>query len=353
MSMLRRKTRKIKAGSVRIGGSAPISVQSMAKTDTRDVEATVSQIKRMEHAGCELVRVAVKDIDAARALADIRKGIRVPLVADMHFSPKLALLAIESGADKIRINPGNMTDKQGLVQVAKLAKKKRVPIRIGLNSGSVPKSEDMVSLARKTIKLFERNGFYDIIISLKSSNVNETVRAYRKMAEICDYPLHLGMTATGLPESGIVKSSIAIGTLLLEGIGDTVRVSLTGDPLEEIRAARIMLSSLGIRDFGPEIISCPTCGRCQVDLRKIVGELNRKLSAKHYPLNAKRPLSIAVMGCEVNGPGEARDADIGIAAGKKSGVLFKKGKIIKKIKEKDFVKEILGNTHNAIRGTKR
>jgi len=353
MSILRRKTRKVKVGSVRIGGSAPISVQSMAKTDTRDVDATVSQIRKMESAGCELVRVAVKDIDAVCALADIRKGIRIPLVADIHFSPKLALSAIESGADKIRINPGNMTDRQGLVQVAKLAKKKRVPIRIGLNSGSVPKNEDMVSLARKTIKLFERNGFYDIIISLKSSDINETVRAYRKMAGICNYPLHLGMTATGLPESGIVKSSIAVGALLLDGIGDTVRISLTGDPTEEIRVARTMLSSLGIRNFGPEIISCPTCGRCQVDLQRIVGKLSKELSVKHYPLNAKRPLSIAVMGCEVNGPGEARDADIGVAAGKKSGILFKKGKIVKKIKEKDFVKEILGNTHNAIRDRKR
>jgi len=344
MTVKRRRTRKVRVGSIYIGGNAPVSIQSMAKTDTRDVVSTVAEIRKMIQAGCEIVRVAVKDKDAALSLADIRKGIKIPLVADIHFSPKLAILAIESGADKIRINPGNMRDKKGLVKVVKLAKRRKIPIRIGLNSGSVPKGGNMISLARRTIKLFERNDFYDIIISLKGSDVAETVVSYRKIAALCNYPLHLGVTATGLPERGIVKSSIAIGALLLDGIGDTIRISLTADPAEEIRVAKALLSALGLRSFGPDVISCPTCGRCQVDLVRIARELGKKLTANRYPLTAKRGLTIAVMGCEVNGPGEARAADIGIAAGKKSGVLFKKGKIIKKIREKDFVKTLIRET---------
>jgi len=343
MTVKRRKTRKIRAGSVYMGGNAPVSIQSMAKTDTRDVVSTVAEIRKMIQAGCEIVRVAVKDEDAALSLADIKKGIKIPLVADIHFSPKLAILAIESGVDKIRINPGNMRDKKGLVKVVKLAKKRRIPIRIGLNSGSVPRGENMISLASRTIKLFERNNFYDIIISLKGSDVTETVASYRKIAALCDYPLHLGVTATGLPESGIVKSSIAVGALLLDGIGDTIRISLTADPAEEIRVAKVLLSALGLRSFGPDVISCPTCGRCQVDLVRIVRKLENKISGVQGPGSRVRPMTIAVMGCEVNGPGEARQADIGIAAGKGCGVLFKKGKIVKRIKEKNFAKEILRN----------
>ena len=342
MTVKRRKTRKIRVGSIYIGGSAPVSIQSMAKTDTRDVVSTVAEIRKMIQAGCEIARVAVKDKEAALSLADIKKGIKIPLVADIHFSPKLAILAIESGADKIRINPGNMRDKKGLVKVVKLAKKRRIPIRIGLNSGSVPRGENMISLAGRTIKLFERNNFYDIIISLKGSDVTGTVASYRKIAALCKYPLHLGVTATGLPESGIVKSSIAIGALLLDGIGDTIRISLTADPAEEIRVAKALLSALGLRNFGPEVISCPTCGRCQVDLAGIVRELAKKLNSRpRSTVHGPRSTTIAVMGCEVNGPGEARAADMGIAAGRRAGVLFKKGKIIKRIKEKDFVKEII------------
>jgi len=336
MKIKRRKTRKIRIGKLYIGGSSPVSVQSMAKTDTCDIAATVTEIKTLEESGCEIVRVSVKNRAAAEALTRIKKKIKIPLVADIHFSPELAILAIESGADKIRINPGNMK-KEGLIRVVKLAKKKRIPIRIGLNSGSLPASESMLGLAKKTIKLFEANNFYDIIISLKCLTVLETVEAYRKVARVCNYPLHLGVTAAGLPETGIVKSSMAIGALLLDGIGDTIRVSLTADPREEVKIARAMLQAVGLRAFGPEIISCPTCGRCQVDLVKIVEELASKV-------NGHRSVRIAVMGCEVNGPGEAREADIGIAAGKSVGALFKKGKIIKRVKEKDFVKEILRNT---------
>jgi len=336
MSIKRRKTRKVKVGSIYIGGNAPISIQSMAKADTRDVNAIVSEIKRLQGVGCEIVRVAVKDKEAAHALKDIKKRINIPLVADIHFDPRLAMLAIENHADKIRINPGN-TKKNDLLDIANLAKTKKIPIRIGLNSGSTPKGVTMIALAQETIKLFQRCSFRDIIISLKSSNILETVDAYRRMAVLCDYPFHLGLTATGLPESGIVKSSICIGTLLLSGIGDTIRVSLTGDSVKEVSVVKTILSSLDIRRFGHEVISCPTCGRCQVDLEGIVKELVERLEQKGRAKGNIRPLRIAVMGCEVNGPGEARDSDIGIAAGKHSGVLFKKGKIVRKIEEKDFV----------------
>jgi len=341
MIVKRRKTKKIKVGSLYIGGNAQVAIQSMAKTDTGDVKATVAQIKRMEKAGCEIVRVAVKTKEAAYALKDIKKKINIPLVADIHFNPGLAILAMENGADKIRINPGNIKDKKALIQIVKLAKHKKLPIRIGLNSGSVPRVEDMLRLAARTIKLFERHGFYDIIISLKASSILKTVEAYRKMANLCKYPFHLGITATGLAESGTVKSSISIGSLLLDGIGDTIRVSLTADPVDEIRVAKTILSSLKIRMFGPEVISCPRCGRCQVDLEKIVKELTGKIKKTSGRKKAAKDVVIAVMGCEVNGPGEAREADIGIAAGNKSGILFKKGKVIKKIKEKDFVKTII------------
>jgi len=339
----RKKTRQIKVGGVAIGGNAPIAIQSMAKVETSDVKNAVAQIKSLEKAGCEIVRVAVKNYDDAGAIRKIKKAVRIPLVADIHFNYALALKAIENGADKIRLNPGNIREKAEIAQIVRAAKKAHIPIRIGVNSGSISKrqrdketkrhgkkvSSLLVKSAMDYVKLFERMAFHDIIISLKASDVISTVDAYREMSKELDYPLHLGLTAAGPYDSGIVKSAIGIGALLLDGIGDTIRVSLTADPIEEVIAAKRILRSLNIRRFGPDIISCPTCGRCQVDLVKIVAELEKQLSTINYRLSTRAPLTIAIMGCEVNGPGEAKEADIGIAFGKNSGMLFKKGKILK------------------------
>jgi len=349
-------TKQVKVGKIRIGGKAPIVIQSMTKTDTRDVARTVGQIKELEKAGCELVRVAVKDFKAAAAIKKIKNRIKIPLAADIHFDYRLALVAIENGADKIRLNPGNIYKEGQVLEVARAAKKARVPIRVGVNSGSIeapslyplPKGERrkarskdlanrMVKAALDYIKLLEKARFYDIIVSLKTSDVLTTIDAYRRFSKASKYPLHLGITAAGPVSTGVIKSSIGLGVLLSEGIGDTIRVSLTGDPCEEVIAAKNILQALGLRRFGPDIISCPTCGRCQVDLQKIVADL-----AVSYQLSAisQKPIKIAVMGCEVNGPGEAKDADIGIAFGKGAGILFKKGKIIKRVKAKDAVKEL-------------
>ena len=340
----RRKTRQIKLGGVKIGGSASVSIQSMAKVVTADVNAVVRQIKELEKCGCEIIRVAIKNFEDAEAVRAIKRRIAIPLVADIHFDYRLALKAIASGADKIRLNPGNIRKAEEIKDVVRSAKKAKIPIRIGVNSGSVLRirgtRRDLVDAALGYIKIFERLDFHDIIISLKASDVVSTVEAYRKIAELCDYPLHLGVTAAGPHDSGIVKSSIGIGSLLLDGIGDTIRVSLTADPIEEVIAAKRILSAVGLRRFGPEIISCPTCGRCQVDLTGIVKDLERKLSTIDYRPLTKSPLTIAIMGCEVNGPGEAREADIGIAFGKQSGILFKKGKIIKKVSVKNAINEL-------------
>lgn len=334
----RRATRQLSVGAVKIGGNSPISIQSMTKVETSNVKAVVSEIKKLELSGCEIIRVAVKTIKDAEALKDIKRKISIPLAADIHFDHRLALKAIESGADKIRLNPGNIRRRDEVAQVVKAAKGAKIPIRIGVNSGST--SGDFVKSAISYIKLFEDLSFRDIIISLKASDVAKTVEAYRKISKLCNYPLHLGVTASGPYKSGIVKSSIGIGSLLLDGIGDTIRVSLTADPVEEVAAAKQILSSLGLRKFGPEIISCPTCGRCQVDLVKIVN------AVEHAARSAKRdarkyPLTVAIMGCEVNGPGEAREADVGIAFGKGSGMLFKKGKFAKKVSAKDAITELL------------
>ncbi|MBL7157148.1 MAG: flavodoxin-dependent (E)-4-hydroxy-3-methylbut-2-enyl-diphosphate synthase [Candidatus Omnitrophica bacterium] len=348
----RRKTLTIKVGGVKIGSRFPVSIQSMTKTKTHDAEKTIAQIRRLEKAGCEIVRIAVKDSKDAEAIKKIKRRINIPLVADIHFDWRLALLSIKNGADKIRVNPGNISNPNHLKEIIKSARKRKIPIRIGINSGSLPRAiserhprrtTKLVAFARKYINFFEKNRFRDIIISLKSSDIPETVNAYRKLAALCNYPFHLGITAAGTPDNGIVKSSIGIGSLLLDGIGDTIRVSLTGDPAEEIIAAKRILRALQLRNFGSDIISCPMCGRCQVDLAKIVGDLEHKLIAYGLQFTAKRPTTIALMGCEVNGPGEAGDADIGIAFGKNSGVLFKKGKIIKNIKPKDAVKELIKN----------
>lgn len=365
MMIKRRKTRLIKVGGVKIGGGAPVSIQSMTKVETSNVNAVISQIKSLERAGCDIIRVAVKTIEDARAVREIKKKIKIPLVCDIHFDYRLALESIASGADKIRLNPGNIRNKEEIIQVIKAAKRARVPIRIGVNSGSVSTNNEQrttnpsaklrirpeqsrgtnnenvfVQSALRYVKLFEELDFRDIIISLKTSDVPKTVEAYREISGICDYPLHLGITASGPHDIGIVKSSIGIGALLLDGIGDTIRVSLTADPVEEVIAAKRILSSLSLRKFGPQILSCPTCGRCQVGLVKIVNELDKVVRSRQSTAHSK-DLTIAVMGCEVNGPGEAKEADIGIAFGKGSGMLFRKGKIVKKVSAKDAIKELL------------
>ena len=344
-------TKQTRVGKLKIGGGAPIVIQSMAKTDTRDVSRTVKEIKTLEKTGCELVRVAVKDFEGASAIKKIKKSIKIPLVADIHFDYRLAIASIENGANKIRLNPGNIYKEEQVVEIARLAKTKRVPIRVGVNSGSLYPlgktvkgnnlAERMVSSALDYIKILETQDFYDIIVSLKTSNVLTTIDAYRRFSKKSDYPLHLGITAAGPVSTGIIKSSIGIGALLLEGIGDTIRVSLTGDPCEEVTAAKNILQALGLRQFGPEVISCPTCGRCQVDLQGIVKKLAFSLQPSAF---SQKTLKIAVMGCEVNGPGEAREADIGIACGKNGGVIFKKGKVLRRVKEKDIVKELINES---------
>lgn len=342
----RRKTRKVRIGKIEIGGDAPISIQSMTKTDTKDVAATLREIDILKKAGCEIVRIAVKDGDSVKPLKMIIEKVRMPIEADIHFIPQLALDAINAGVAAIRLNPGNIKRQEDIKAIINNAKAAKIPIRIGVNSGSVNvearrMSDGMVKSALDYAKIFEKMGFRDIIISLKSSDVLETIEAYRKMAALCDYPFHLGITAAGPFVAATVKSSIGIGTLLQEGIGDTIRVSLTSDSAREIEVAKDILSSLRLRHFGPEIISCPTCGRCQVDLTKIVKELERQVRGKAVGSRGKG-IAIAVMGCEVNGPGEASHADIGIACGKNSGVLFKKGKTVKRLKENEFIKALIG-----------
>ncbi|MCX7920167.1 MAG: flavodoxin-dependent (E)-4-hydroxy-3-methylbut-2-enyl-diphosphate synthase [bacterium] len=341
----RRKTKKIKVGSLYIGGDAPISVQSMTNSDTRDIDATVKQIQRLTEAGCELVRVAVPDMKSAENLSEIKSQISIPLVADIHFDYKLALKAIEQGIDKLRLNPGNIRNKQELIAIITAAKDKKIPIRIGVNAGSIPQEiiakyhgitpETMVESALWEIDLFEKHNFNNIIISLKTSDVPTTLNSYRLMAKKVEYPFHLGITEAGPAWCGTIKSAVGIGILLAEGIGDTIRVSLTADPVEEVKVGWEILKSLGLRLRGVNLISCPTCGRCEVDLLNIVKQLESKLDT------IKMPITIAVMGCVVNGPGEAKIADIGIAAGKGSGVLFRHGKIVKKVPESEFISALL------------
>lgn len=355
----RRKTKTVNLGGVKIGSGHPISVQSMTKTDTLDVKATVAQIKRLEKAGCEIIRVAVKDRACCDAISQIRKKISIPLEADIHFDYRLALKAIECGVDAIRLNPGNIYKSEQVEEVVRLANKRRLPIRVGVNSGSVriPKGEIipkerfpelMVKAASDYIEIMEDLGFYDIMISLKASDVMETVEVYRKMAAACDYPFHLGVTAAGPSVRGTVKSSIGIGVLLMEGIGDTLRVSLTGDPVDEVYVAKEILQSSGARNFGPEIISCPTCGRAEVDLIKIAGDIENRLNRIKDENGRLSKLRVAIMGCVVNGPGEATEADLGIAAGKGGGLLFVKGKPVRKIKESEFVSTIISEIKNIL-----
>jgi len=353
--MERRKTRQISIGPVKVGGDAPISVQSMTKTDTRDIQKTVHQIRRLEEAGCEIIRVAIVDEEAARAITEIKKKIRIPLIADIHFHPRLALRAMESGADALRINPGNIGGRDRLKPIITEARDRFIPIRIGVNSGSLEKDllkrfggttpEAMVSSALRTIEWMEDLGFHLIKVSLKASDVLRTVGAYRLFSKKSDYPLHLGVTEAGKGSGAIVKSSIGMGLLLSEGMGDTLRVSLTGDPMDEVRVGYEILRALNIRKRGIEIISCPTCGRCEVDLTRLVEKVERAVK------KITTPLTVAIMGCVVNGPGEAKEADVGIAGGKGVGVLFKKGKVGRKLKEKDFVSVLLSEIQEMTRGT--
>lgn len=344
----RKKTRQIAVGTVKIGGGAPIAVQSMTNTDTRDVDSTVAQIHVLEKAGCEIIRVAVLDLEAAAALTAIREQISIPLIADIHFDYRLAVAGMEHGAQGIRINPGNIGGRQKLQKIIDAAKLHHVPIRVGVNSGSVekdilkkhghPTPAALVESALKNVALLEELGFYAIKISIKSSDVLTTIDAYRLLSAATDYPLHLGVTEAGGLIGGTVKSSVALGMLLYEGIGDTFRISLTRDPVEEIRVCYELLRSLKIRERGPELISCPTCGRCQINLFGLAEKIEAHIQTMDTPLK------VAVMGCVVNGPGEAKEADIGLAGGNGVGIIFKKGILYKKVPEADlyavFVREL-------------
>ena len=343
--MMNKTTRIVNVGGVKIGGGNPVSIQSMCNTDTRDVASTVGQIKALEEAGCEIIRVAVPDMTAAEAIADIKKQINIPLVADIHFDYKLALECIKNGIDKVRINPGNIGSRDRVKLVADAAKANGIPIRIGVNGGSLEKelvakyggatADALVESALGHIEILDDLNFTDIVVSIKISNVPVMLEAYRKFSEICDIPLHIGVTESGTERMGTVKSSVGIGALLSEGIGDTMRVSLTADPVKEIYLAKDILSVLGMCEDKVEFVSCPTCGRTQVDLINIANEVERNLQ------NVNKKIKVAVMGCAVNGPGEARDADIGLAGGKGECLLFKKGIPFKKVPESIAVKELL------------
>lgn len=344
MENLREKTREVRIGNVVIGGSNPIAIQSMTNTKTEDVQATVAQILKLEAAGCEIIRCAVPTMEAARALSEIKKQIHIPLVADIHFDYRLAIAAIENGADKIRINPGNIGSEERLRAVVEKAKEYKVPIRVGVNSGSLEKpllekyggvtAEGIVESALDKVRMIEEMGYYDLVVSIKSSDVMMCVRAHELIAKECPYPLHVGITEAGTVYSGNVKSSVGLGIILHEGIGNTIRVSLTGDPLEEIKTARLILKTLGLRKGGIEVVSCPTCGRTKIDLIGLANQVENMVA--DIPLDIK----VAVMGCVVNGPGEAKEADIGIAGGIGEGLLIKKGEIVKKVKEEELLETL-------------
>ena len=340
----RKKTRQIHIGPVAIGGGAPISVQSMTNTKTTDTEATVAQIRALQAAGCDIVRLAVPDMDAAKNLGNIIKQGRVPLIADIHFDYKLAIEAIHQGISALRLNPGNIGGEEKVRAVVREAKAAQIPIRIGVNAGSLDKKilaqyggitpEAMVASAMEHVHILEAQDFYDMKISLKAHDVPLTLAAYRLMSETCDYPLHLGITEAGTVNTGIIKSAVGIGALLAEGIGDTLRVSLTGDPVVEVRVANEILKSLGLKEYGPTLVACPTCGRTSIDLPAIAAQVEQKLAGM------TDPIEVAVMGCVVNGPGEARGADVGIAGGKGEGLIFRKGEIIRKVPEDQLIREL-------------
>lgn len=337
----RRKTREIQIGNVRIGGSQPIAIQSMTNTRTQDVEATVAQILRLEETGCEIVRCTVPDLEAAEALAEIKKQIHIPLVADIHFDYRMAIAAMEHGADKIRINPGNIGSAENLKAVVDVAKERGIPIRVGVNSGSLEKelvakyhgvtAEGLVESALDKVRRIEEQGYENLVISIKSSDVLMCVRAHELIAEKTDYPLHVGITEAGTVYSGNIKSAVGLGLILYQGIGDTIRVSLTGDPVEEIKSAKQILRTLGLRKGGIEVVSCPTCGRTSIDLIRLAGEVETLVT--NYPLDIK----VAVMGCVVNGPGEAREADLGICGGKGEGLIIRHGEVIERVPEEQLL----------------
>lgn len=341
----RRNTRAVRVGNVVIGGGAPVSVQSMTCTKTEDAAATVEQILRLEQAGCEIVRVAVPSKQAAGAVGPIREAIHIPLVADIHFDYKLALRVIELGADKVRLNPGNIGSRSRIEKVLSAAKERGVPIRIGVNSGSLEKNllkqyggvtpQALAESALRHVRICEEFDFEDIVISVKASDVPMMIATNRILSEKVDYPLHLGVTEAGTPRTGTLRSAVGIGTLLAEGIGDTIRVSLTGDPAEEVRAGFEILKSLRIREHGVTIISCPTCGRTQTAIFKLAEDVEKALA------DEEKSLTVAIMGCAVNGPGEAREADIGVACGKGNALLFKKGKVIRKLREEEIVRTLV------------
>jgi (E)-4-hydroxy-3-methylbut-2-enyl-diphosphate synthase len=348
--MIRRISVPLKVGKATIGGGAPIAVQSMTKTDTRDIPATVNQIKQLEDCGCEIVRVAVPDKEAAESISVIKKSVSVPVIADIHFDYRLALAALKAGADGLRINPGNIHQREHIIKVVAVSRERETPIRVGVNAGSLPLNfepdaplaERMVDVALEQIKLMESLDFNLIKVSLKAFDVPATIQAYRLIADKTSYPLHLGITEAGPPQTGVIRSAIGIGILLEQGIGDTIRVSLSAHPCEEVFAAYEILKSLGLRERGPTLVSCPSCGRAEVDivaLAEAVGE---------YLKGVTKPIKVAVMGCVVNGPGEARDADVGVAGGKGKGVIFRKGKLVRTVTEGKLLEALVTEINKVI-----
>jgi (E)-4-hydroxy-3-methylbut-2-enyl-diphosphate synthase len=341
--MMRRGCKQLRIGQVTVGGDTPIVVQSMTKTDTRDVTATINQIKELEDCGCEIVRVAVPDNEAARSLASIKRSVSLPIIADIHFDYRLALAALQSGVDSLRLNPGNIGDREQIAIVVSAAKEREVPIRIGVNAGSLPANfqpdapltERMVNTALEQIKLMESLDFDLIKVSLKAFDVLTTIQAYQIIADKIPYPLHLGVTEAGLPRTGAIRSAVGIGILLHQGIGDTIRVSLTAHPCEEVLVAYEILKSLGLRQRGPTLVSCPSCGRAEVDIIALAEAVSKRMQ------KINEPIKVAVMGCVVNGPGEAKDADVGIACGKGKGVIFRKGEVVSTASEDQFLEAIM------------
>jgi len=340
-----RNTKEITIGNVKIGGNNPISVQSMTKTDTSDVSATVNQIKELEKAGCQIVRCAIKNEEDALAISKIMKQISIPLVADVHFNYKLAVIAVNEGANKIRINPGNIGGGEKIKAIVDVCKEAKIPIRVGVNSGSLekdllkkyghPTAEALVESALRNVKILEKQNFKDIVISIKATSVPTTIKAYQLLSKKTKYPLHVGITESGIPKTGIIRSAVGIGSILADGIGDTIRVSLTGNPVEEVRVGFEILKSLELIQHGPTIISCPTCGRCSIDVEKIATVIEEK--TRHI----KSPIKIAIMGCEVNGPGEAADSDVGLAGGHGIGLIFRSGEVVRKVSEDEMVDALL------------
>jgi (E)-4-hydroxy-3-methylbut-2-enyl-diphosphate synthase len=348
--IIRRQSKLIRIGKVTIGGDSPVVVQSMAKTDTRNIKATVNQINELSDCGCQIARVAVPDLEAVQAISTIRRKTSIPIIADVHFDYRLALEALKAGADGLRLNPGNIRERDQVIEIVKTARQRQIPIRIGVNAGSLPlfsesglsTAQRMVKLAIEQIKLMESLNFNLIKVSLKAFDVLTTIEAYRTIALQIPYPLHLGITEAGLPKAGAIRSAVGIGILLYEGIGDTIRVSLSTHPCEEVYTALEILKTLRLRENGPTLISCPSCGRSEVDIISLAESVDKELR------NISKPIKIAVMGCVVNGPGEAKEADVGIACGKGKGAIFRKGKVVGTVAEKDFLKALMAEVYNVL-----